>query len=44
MEKQRWRHGLALTGIALAGAAVVAAALYGLWVLAMVVFWETAKF
>jgi hypothetical protein len=43
MEKRCVRHGLALAGVAVAGAAAVAALCYGLWILALSVLWETAK-
>ena len=44
MEKRRIRHGLALAAIGIAGAAAIAAVAYGLWILAILVLWETASF
>lgn len=44
MEKRRVRHGLVVAAAAIAGAAVLAALLYGLFVLGTIVFWETADF
>ncbi|HYO60690.1 MAG TPA: hypothetical protein VEU29_02195, partial [Actinomycetota bacterium] len=44
MEKRRIRNGLALAAVAIAGAAALAALLYGLFALALVVFWDNVSF
>jgi hypothetical protein len=44
MDKRRVRHGLAVAAGAIAGAAALAALLYGLFVLGMIVLWGTADF
>lgn len=40
MDKERWRHGLGLAGLALLGALVLAALLYGAWFVVMAVMWD----
>lgn len=40
MGKQRLRHGLAIAAVAVAGAAALAAILYGLMAVFLVVFFE----